>query len=51
MFLKDGLSKNIALECDLSCIIRKDNFSCAPKYLILGTGKERSSFLKKYMEI
>ena len=29
---KDGLSKNIALEYDLSCIIRKDDISFSRKY-------------------
>ena len=32
MFCKDGLSKKIALEYDLSCIIRKDDVSFSQKY-------------------
>ena len=32
MFLKDDLSKKLALEYDLSCIIRKDDISFPQKY-------------------
>ena len=32
MFLKDGLSKKIALEYDLSCIIIKDDIAFSQKY-------------------
>ena len=35
MFWKDDLSKQIALEYDLSCIIRKDNISFPRKYDII----------------
>ena len=52
MFWKDGLSKKIALEYDLSCIIRKDDISFSRKYdLILLNQEERWSFSKKYLEM
>ena len=52
MLWKDGLSKKITLEYNLSCIIRKDDVSFSQKYdLILYTQKERRSFSKKYLEI
>ena len=51
MFCKDCLSKKIKLECDISCIIRKDDISFPRKYdLILQTENERWSFSKKYVE-
>ena len=44
---KDGLSKKIALEYDLSCIIGKDDISFSRKYdLTRWTENERWSFLK-----
>ena len=44
---KDGLSKKIALEYDLSCIIRKDDISFSRKYdLTRYSENERWSFLK-----
>ena len=44
---KDGFSKKIALEYDLSCIIGKDNISFSRKYdLTRWTENERWSFLK-----
>ena len=52
MFQKDGLSKKIALEYDLSYIMRKDGISFSRKYDIFFTdGKWKMIFLKKYMEI
>ena len=49
---KDGLSKKITLEYDLSCIIRKDDISFSRKYdLIPQMKNERWSFSKKYTEI
>ena len=51
MFWKDGLSKKIELEYDLSCIIRKYDISFSKKYdLILQTKNERWSFSKKRLE-
>ena len=51
MIWKDGLSQKIALEYDLSCIIRKDDISFSRKYdLVLSTKKERWSFSKKYLK-
>ena len=48
--LKDGLSKNISLEYDLSCI--KWDFFFTRKYDIISLdGKWKMIFLKKYMEI
>ena len=42
MFSKDGLSKKIALEYDLSSIIRKDGTSFSRKYdIFLQTENER----------
>ena len=35
MFWKGGLSKKLALEYDLSCIIRKDDISFPRKYDII----------------
>ena len=44
---KDGLSKKIAVEYDLSCIIEKDDISFSRKYdLTRCTENERWSFLK-----
>ena len=44
---KDGLSKKIVVEYDLSCIIRKDDISFSRKYdLTRWTENERWSFLK-----
>ena len=52
MFRKDGLSKKIALEYDLSYIMRKDGISFSRKYDIFFTdGKWKIIFLKKCMEI
>ena len=52
MFRKDDLSKEIALEYDLSYIMRKDGISFSRKYDIFFTdGKWKMIFLKKYMEI
>ena len=49
---KDDLSKEIALEYDLSCIIAKDDFSFSRKYdLTLWTENEKWFFSKKHMEI
>ena len=51
--LKDGLSKNIALESDLSCcIIWKDDFFPPPKDMILFSRRKMKDDLspKKYME-
>ena len=46
-FWKDGLSKKIALEYDLSCIIGKDDISFSRKYdLTRWTENERWSFWK-----
>ena len=48
MFRKDDISKIIALEYDLSCIIRKDDISFSQKYdLISLDGKGKMIFLKK----
>ena len=47
MFWKDGLSKKLALECDLSYIMRKDGISFSRKYDIFFTeGKWKMIFLK-----
>ena len=35
MFWKDGLSKRIGLEYDLSCVIRKDDISYSRKYHLI----------------
>ena len=52
MFRKDGLSKKIALEYDLSYIMRKDGISFSRKYDIFFTDKKwKMIFLKKYMEV
>ena len=52
MFWKDDLSKKIALEYDLSCIIRKDDISFSwNMILFLRHPKGRWSFSKKYLEI
>ena len=52
MFWKDGISKKIALEYDLSAIIRKDDISFSWKYDSFSTdGKWKMIFLKKYMKI
>ena len=51
MFWKDGLSKRIALEYDLSYIMRKDGISFSRKYDIFFMDKKwKMIFLKKYME-
>ena len=47
MFSKDSLTKKIALEYDLSCIIRKDGISFSRKYdFFLKTENEKRSFSK-----
>ena len=52
MFWKDDLSKKIALEYDLSCIIRKDDISFSwNMILFFRHPKGRWSFSKKYLEI
>ena len=52
MFWKCNLSIKIALEYDLSCIIKKYDVSFSRKYdLILQIANERWSLSKKYMEI
>ena len=52
MLWKDGISKKIALEYDLFCIIRKDDISFSRKYdFILKTENKKWSFSKKNMEI
>ena len=52
MFWKDGLFKKVALEYNLSSIIRKDGISFSRKYDIFSTDwKWKIIFLKKYMEI
>ena len=49
---KDGLSKKIGMEYDLSCIIGKDDISFSRKYdLTPWTENERWSFSKKYVEM
>ena len=48
---KDGHSKKIALEYDLSCIIRKDDFFPQKDDLTTQAENERWSFSKKYTEI
>ena len=40
MFRIDGLSKNIALEYDLSCVIRKDDISFSRKYNIFSLDRK-----------
>ena len=51
MFWKDGLSKRIALEYDLSYIMRKDGMSFSRKYDIFFTDEKwKMIFLKKYMQ-
>ena len=48
MFRKDGLSKKIALEYDLSYIMRKDGISFSRKKIFFFTdGKGKIIFLKK----
>ena len=52
MLWKDGLSEKLALEHDLSYIIRKDGIFFPKKYDIFFTdGKWKTIFLKKYVEI
>ena len=52
MSWKDGLSKKIALEYDLSCIIGRYGISFSRKHdLAAWTENERWSFSKKYTEI
>ena len=52
MFWKHGLSKTIALEYDLSYIIKIDGISFSRKYDIFFTdGKWKMILLKKHMEI
>ena len=51
MFRKDGLSKKIALEYDLSYIMRQDCISFSRKNIFFTDGKWKMTFLKKYMEI
>ena len=52
IFRKDALSKEFALEYDLSNTMRKDGISFSRKYDIFFTdGKWKMIFLKKYMEI
>ena len=48
---KDRLSKQFALECELFCIIGKDDISFSWKYDLTPDGKWRMIFLKKYTEI
>ena len=49
---KDGLSKKIALEYDLSCVIRKDGVCFFRKYDVFSMDEKwKMIFLKKYMEI
>ena len=49
---KDALSKKIALEYDVSCIIWKDGIFFSGKYDIFSLdGKWKMTFLRKYMEI
>ena len=48
---KDRLSKQFALECELFCIIGKDDISFSWKYDLTPDGKWRMVFLKKYTEI
>ena len=52
MFWKNDLSKTVELECDLFCIIRKDNNSFPQKYDITFRRKIKDDLSKKnYMEI
>ena len=52
MFRKDGLSKKITLEYDLSYIMKKGGICFSQKHDILSTdGKWKMIFLKKFMEI
>ena len=52
MFWKDGLSKKIALEYDLSCIIRKNGISFSRKNDIFSIHENwKKIFFKKYMKI
>ena len=49
---KDGLSKKIALEYNLSCIIGKDGISFSQKYDLTPRWKMKNDlFQKNYMEI
>ena len=52
MFWNDALSKKIAVEYDLSCIIREDGFFFSRKYDFFSMDEKwKMIFLKKYMEI
>ena len=52
MFWKDGLSKKIVLEPDLSYIMKKDDIFFSRKYDNFFTdGKWKMIFFQKYMEI
>ena len=46
MFRKDGLSKKLALEYDLSYIMKKDDIFFSRKYFFLRTENERWDFSK-----
>ena len=47
MFPKDGLSKNITLEYDLSCIIEKDSISFSQKYDVFSRRKVKDDLSQK----
>ena len=51
MFWKHGFSKKIALEYDLSCIIRKDYISFSQNLILFLETKGKMIFLKKYLKI
>ena len=51
MFWKHGFSKKIALEYDLSCIIRKDYISFSQNMILFLETKGKMIFPKKYLEI
>ena len=47
MFWKDSLSKKIALEYDLSCIIWKDGIFCNRKYIFSLDGKMKDDLFQE----
>ena len=50
MSRRDGLFKKIALEHDLSCIIRKNGIFFQKHDIFSLEGKQKIIFLKKYIE-